>query len=137
MAATQRSSIPAELRSLFPTRWLNSAARESGLVVRRRKVAPAALFWTLVLGFAVGHGRSLASPVLPPGDGVGLVPSSFYDRCLQVHCVWQATCPGGAASPFWAGGSTAGVTEVAVPPALVATAVVGGRGESSGTREPA
>lgn len=82
MAASQRSSIPAELRSLFPTRWLNAAARESGLVVRRRKVAPAALFWTLVLGFAVGHRRSLASlrRFFQASTGVGVVPSSFYDR---------------------------------------------------------
>jgi putative transposase len=82
MAARQRSSIPAELRSLFPTRWLNAAARESGLVTRRRKVAPAHLFWTLVLGFAVGHRRSLASlrRFFQASTGVGLVASSFYDR---------------------------------------------------------
>lgn len=82
MAANQRTNIPAELRSVFPTRWLNAAARESGLVVRRRKVAPAALFWTLVLGFAVGHRRSLASlrRFFQASTGVGLVPSSFYDR---------------------------------------------------------
>lgn len=82
MAASQRTSIPAELRSLFPTRWLNAAARESGLVVRRRKVAPAALFWTLVLGFAVGHRRSLASlrRFFQASTGVRVVSSSFYDR---------------------------------------------------------
>ena len=82
MAASQPTSIPAELRSLFPTRWLNATARESGLVTRRRKVAPADLFWTLVLGFAVGHRRSLASlrRFFQASTGVGLVPSSFYDR---------------------------------------------------------
>ncbi len=82
MAASQRTSIPAELRSLFPTRWLNATARESGLVIRRRKVAPAHLFWTLVLGFAVGPRRSLASlrRFFQASTSVGLVPSSFYDR---------------------------------------------------------
>jgi hypothetical protein len=82
MATSQRSSIPAELRYLIPTRWLNAAAGESGLVVRHRKVAPAALFWTLVLGFAVGHRRSLASlrRSFQASTGVGVVPSSFYDR---------------------------------------------------------
>ena len=82
MAASQRTSIPAELRSLFPTRWLNATAREAGLVTRRRKVAPADLFWTLVLGFAVGHRRSLASlrRFFQASTGVALVPSSFYDR---------------------------------------------------------
>jgi IS4 transposase len=82
MAVRQRTSIPAELRSLFPTRWLNAAARESGLVTRRRKVAPAHLFWTLVLGFAVGHRRRLASlrRFFQASTGVALVASSFYDR---------------------------------------------------------
>lgn len=82
MAASQRTNIPAELRSLFPTRWLNAAARESGLLARRRKVAPAAFFWTLVLGFAVGHRRSVASlrRFFQASTGVGIVPSSFYDR---------------------------------------------------------
>ena len=85
MARSQRSSIPAELRTLFPTRWLNMAARESGLVIRRRKVAPAALFWTLVLGFAVGHRRSLASlrRFFHGSTGVRLVPSAFYDRFTE------------------------------------------------------
>jgi putative transposase len=82
MARGQRTSIPAELRSLFLTRWLNAAARESGLVTRRRKVAPAHLFSTLVLGFAVGHRRSLASlrRFFQTSTGVALVPSPFYDR---------------------------------------------------------
>lgn len=82
MAASQRTNIPAELRSLFPTRWLNAAARESGLLARRRKVAPASFFWTLILGFAVGHRRSVASlrRFFQASTGVGLVPSSFYDR---------------------------------------------------------
>ena len=82
MAASQRTNIPAELRSLFPTRWLNAAARESGLLARRRKVEPAAFFWTLVLGFAVGHRRTVASlrRFFQASTGVGLVPSSFYDR---------------------------------------------------------
>lgn len=82
MTRDQRTSIPAELRSLFPTRWLNAAARESRLVSRRRKVVPAHLFWTLVLGFAVGHRRSLASlrRFFQASTGVGIVPSSFCDR---------------------------------------------------------
>jgi putative transposase len=69
------------LRSLFPTRWLNATAREVGLVERRRKVAPAAVFWALVLGFAVGHRRSIASlrRFYRATTGTTLVPSSFYD----------------------------------------------------------
>lgn len=81
MAASQRTNIPHELRSLFPTRWLNATAREVGLVERRRKVAPAAFFWALVLGFAVGHRRSIASlrRFYRATTGTALVPSSFYD----------------------------------------------------------
>lgn len=81
MAARQRTSIPAELRSLFPTRWLNAKSREVGLVERRRKVAPAAFFWSVVLGFGTGHRRSIASlrKFFGATTGVALVPSSFYD----------------------------------------------------------
>lgn len=81
MAERQRSNIPQELRSLFPTRWLNATARDVGLVERRRKVAPAAFFWAIVLGFAVGHRRSIASlrRFYRATTGTALVPSSFYD----------------------------------------------------------
>jgi hypothetical protein len=61
MARPRASHIPRDLRSLFPTRWLNTTARGVGLIERRRKVAPAAFFWTLVRAFAVGHRRSIAS----------------------------------------------------------------------------
>ena len=81
MARPRASHIPRDLRSLFPTRWLNTTAREVGLVERRRKVAPAAFFWALVLGFAVGHQRSIASlrRFYRATTGTALVPSSFYD----------------------------------------------------------
>jgi hypothetical protein len=35
MAASQRTSFPRGAAILFPTRWLNAAARECGLVTRR------------------------------------------------------------------------------------------------------
>lgn len=81
MARPRASHIPRDLRSHFPTRWLNATAREVGLVERRRKVAPAAFFWALVLGFAVGHQRSIASlrRFYRATTGTALVPSSFYD----------------------------------------------------------
>jgi hypothetical protein len=77
----QSEPHPRDLRSLFPTRWLNATAREVGLVERRRKVAPAAFFWTLVLGFAVGHRPSIASlrRFYWATTGTSLVPSSIYD----------------------------------------------------------
>jgi len=81
MARPRASHIPRDLRSLFPTRWLNVTAREVGLLERRRKVAPAAFFWALVFGFAVRHRRSIASlrRFYWATTGTSLVPSSFYD----------------------------------------------------------
>jgi IS4 transposase len=72
--------VPAELKRLFPTRWLRETAREVGLTRRRRKIDPAALFWTLVLGFGAGSQRSIASLRRFHGTttGLRLVASSFY-----------------------------------------------------------
>jgi hypothetical protein len=58
MVASQRTNIPVQLRTLFPTRWLNATAHQVGLVERRRKVAPAAFFWSVVLGFGTGQRRT-------------------------------------------------------------------------------
>lgn len=99
MAAVQRTNIPGELRSHFPTRWLIAAAREVGLVERRRKVAPAAFVWALVFDFAVGHQRSIASlrRFYRATTGTALVPSSFYDWfnaatvCVLKHALARAT----------------------------------------------
>jgi IS4 transposase len=70
------------LTSLIPTQRLNFLARLSGLLRRRRKVDPKALFWTLVLGFGAGHVRSLAGlrRSYQKSTGATLVPSAFYDR---------------------------------------------------------
>ena len=78
----QCTEVLAELRTLFPKRWLEEAARESGWLRRWRKISPVAMFRTLVLGFGVGSQRTLASLrrayELETGDR--LVPSAFYDR---------------------------------------------------------
>jgi hypothetical protein len=60
------------------------------LVERRRKVAPAAFFWSLVLGFAVGHRRRIASlrRFYRATTGTALVPSSFYDW-TSASSKWQ------------------------------------------------
>ena len=87
MAAIPRTSIPAELRRLFPTRCLNVASRESGLVVRRRKVTPAAFFWSVVLGSGTGHRRSIAAlrKFFAATTGVALVPSARDHQCRGVE----------------------------------------------------
>jgi IS4 transposase len=70
------------LTRLISTREINEYARWSGVVRRRRKIEPAALFWTVVLGFAAGGQRSLAGMrrAYERGTGTRMVPSVFYDR---------------------------------------------------------
>jgi len=46
---------------LFQPQWLRNTAKETGLVKRKRKIGPVALFWVLVLSFGVGMQRTLAS----------------------------------------------------------------------------
>lgn len=90
--------ILSELRSLFPSRWLEATAREVGWLQRRRRITPVAMFWTLVLGFGCGKERTLASLrrtyELETGDS--LVPSSFYDRFTRplVEFLRQAVARG-------------------------------------------
>jgi len=70
------------LTSLISRRTLNDLAGYSGLVQRRRKVDPTALFWTIVLGSASGRDRTLAGlrRCYQKSTGTCLVPSAFYDR---------------------------------------------------------
>lgn len=79
-----RKSIDARtaLRKLFPSRWVRSMARDTGAVVRQRKVDPTALFWTVVLGFGSGRQRSIAGlrRAYQRGTGQCLEESSFYGR---------------------------------------------------------
>lgn len=74
--------IRRTLRRLFPSSLIQQMARESGAVLRQRKVDIAALFWTVVLGFAVRKRRSLAAlrRGYQKSTGQGIEESSFYDR---------------------------------------------------------
>ncbi|MCC7413295.1 MAG: IS4 family transposase [Gammaproteobacteria bacterium] len=82
MARTPTIAIRETLCKLFPARRLRALARASGAVQRERKVDIAALFWTLVLGFAVGGERSIATlrRAYERATGQCLEESSFYDR---------------------------------------------------------
>ena len=82
MARRKSIGIRRELTSLVSTRELNQYAEWTGLVKRRRKIEPMALFWTVVLGFAVGKERSLTGlrRAYERCTGTTLVPSAFYDR---------------------------------------------------------
>ena len=82
MARGKSIGIRRELTSLISTREINQYAKWSGVVRRRRKVEPAALFWAVVLGFSAGGKRSLAGMrrAYEKTTGTRLVPSVFYDR---------------------------------------------------------
>lgn len=85
MARRKSIGIRRELTSLVSTRELNEFAEWTGLVKRRRKIEPMALFWTVVLGFAAGKERSLTAlrRAYERCTGTTLVPSAFYDRFSQ------------------------------------------------------
>lgn len=82
MARAKSIPIREALRKLFPTAVLVALARTTGAVRRMRQVDPAALFWTVVLGFGVGRQRTLASlrRAYEKSTGQSIEESSFYDR---------------------------------------------------------
>ncbi|AKJ37867.1 hypothetical protein [Methanosarcina barkeri] len=49
------------LREMFPEEWLRQTAKETGLIVRERKIDPVIIFWVLTLSFGVRLQRTLAS----------------------------------------------------------------------------
>jgi IS4 transposase len=82
MARVKSIPIRETLRQLFPTAFLFALARSSGAFQRLRQVDPAALFWTVVLGFGVGRQRTLASlrRAYEKTTGQRIEESSFYAR---------------------------------------------------------
>ncbi len=82
MARPKIIPIRDTLSSLFGQTYLRQLARETGTVKRSRKIDPKDLFWTLVLGFDVGKGRSIAGlrRSYQKTTGQMLAPSSFYKR---------------------------------------------------------
>ena len=82
MARTKSIGLRDRLTSLFPNRNLWTLARESGFVVRTRKIEPPAFVWALVFGFAFGGERTLAAlrRAYETATKTTLVPSAFYDR---------------------------------------------------------
>lgn len=82
MARRSKDTIEQTLCHLFPSAWLDTQARELGMIQRQRKVDSVALFWTLVLGFGIGRQRNIASlrRAYEGATGTVLSASSFYDR---------------------------------------------------------
>lgn len=67
---------------MFPEAFLRNIARETGVVIRERKIDPVILFWVLTLGFGVrflSTIRGLKRKYEEKAE-VKLSISSFYDR---------------------------------------------------------
>jgi putative transposase len=82
MAREKAVPIREALRKLFPAVFLVALARSTGAVKRLRQVDPAALFWTVVLGFGAGKERTIAGlrRAYEKTTGRRIEESSFYDR---------------------------------------------------------
>ncbi len=85
MARRQSIGIHRELAGLIPTRQLNFLARLSGLVQRRRKVDPMALFWTVVSGFGAGRERTLAGLRRAYQQSTGATLVKLHDLLKQCY----------------------------------------------------
>lgn len=82
MAAKPSIDIRGTLLKLFPASQIRALARETGAVVRMRKVDPFDLFWTIVLGFGVDGARSFNTlrRRYQQTTGERLEESSFQER---------------------------------------------------------
>jgi IS4 transposase len=82
MARAKSIGLRDRLTTLLPHKTLWGLARETGFVVRSRKIEPPAFLWTLVFGFAFGGERTLAAlrRAYETATRKSLVPSAFRDR---------------------------------------------------------
>src|SRR3712207_3281439 len=90
MAQDQGSRIREVLTSLLPPREIMRVARQEGVVRRQRRLKLLPFFWTLVLGFSTGRGRTLAGlrRAYEQMARQTLMPSSFYDRFTPQVARW-------------------------------------------------
>jgi putative transposase len=61
MSPRPSPTLEDSLREIFPEEWLRQTARETGLIVRERKIDPVIIIWVLTLSFGVRLQRTLAS----------------------------------------------------------------------------
>lgn len=61
MSPHPQSTLEDSLREMFPEEWLRQTAKDTGLIIRERKIDPVVIFWVLTLGFGVRLQRTLAS----------------------------------------------------------------------------
>lgn len=81
MAQQKSTPLRTALSRLFPAALLRRLARETGAVVRHRRVDPVKLFWVIVLGVGGGE-RSFAElrRSYTKVTGAKISASSFYNR---------------------------------------------------------
>ena len=74
--------IEKSLNKLFSPEWILSMAKETGFIIRNRKIDPVIFFWTLIFEFGVSMQQSLAKlrSAYETASASSLVPSAFYDR---------------------------------------------------------
>ena len=78
--------IEKSLNKLFSPDWITQTAKETGFIIRSRKIDPVIFFWTLILGFGVGMQQSLAKlrRSYETASAYSIVPSALYDRFTPV-----------------------------------------------------
>jgi len=76
------TTLEDSLREMFPEEWLRQTAKETGLIIRERKIDPVVIFWVLTLGFGVRLQRTLASlkREYEKEANKTICDSSWYDR---------------------------------------------------------
>lgn len=61
MSPRSPPTLEDSLREMFPEEWLRQTSKETGLIIRERKIDPVIIFWVLTLSFGVRLQRTLAS----------------------------------------------------------------------------
>jgi putative transposase len=61
MSPRSSPTLEDSLREIFPEEWLRQTAKETGLIIRERKIDPVIIFWVLTLSFGVRLQRTLSS----------------------------------------------------------------------------
>lgn len=98
MSTAQSKTLAGEVRKLFPDAWILAEGKAVGAWQRKRKISIVALFWTVVLGFAVSKKRTIAElrRELERRTATTIKESSFYEHFhegfskLVLHAVLYA-----------------------------------------------
>lgn len=82
MARHKEFNFRSPLVKMFSSKMIRSTAKETGAVVRERKICIVDFFWTLVLGFGTGKERTISGMrrMYEQCSGKKVEESSFYNR---------------------------------------------------------